>query len=569
MAWWSSALGLEGTLELQGKCPGWPEEARRGRWTVGGSSRPCIAVLAPETTHLPVDLAREQAVEALQLEDPGVFPLLGVTAHAGYVAWVYGDSSALSLAHTLDTDDEHDLLPTRAGAEVVARVAEILVGLQAAGQAHGGPAPADVFLTESGAIRLAGFAGPPHGIPAPGSTLASESALVYRLGVLLAHLVGGARPAAASEEGAHAALVRRALIRAMARPGPVLTERYGDWLRGMLAWDPAERPPLTAVPTGLRKVAEATGGASLEEWAETNVKRILERRAQRVAEEERRPVATDEVDWRSRVQTGAPPARLKTEGTTQRRLRVVATGEEMEDDPTIEDTYDSSVGLLGARPPTDAMPVEVGPPAEVAARRYSLPEGFLEAAAESWETLDEEGPRPGSWGALAGLGWAVTGGSLFAAGVGLVLAVALLGYVLFPGSAESEGPGDAGVSLADALGRDAGRAVEGVVEVPQIEPSVEEPAPVDDVTVQRPVPPPGMGSDAVLFRAPGIPMVVVCAGQEERGTGEVWFPGLTGESCAVSGELPSGVVRVEEVVSEGPSTVQCFEGGRARCRVVR
>ena len=31
----------------------------------------------------------------------------------------------------------------------------------------------------------------------------------------------------ASEEGAQSTLIRRALIRAMARPGPVLTERFG------------------------------------------------------------------------------------------------------------------------------------------------------------------------------------------------------------------------------------------------------------------------------------------------------------------------------------------------------
>ena len=47
------------------------------------------------------------------------------------------------------------------------------------------------------------------------------------------------------------------------RSGPVISERYGQWIRGMLAWAPAERPPLSAVPSGLRAVAWAMGGEGL------------------------------------------------------------------------------------------------------------------------------------------------------------------------------------------------------------------------------------------------------------------------------------------------------------------
>lgn len=223
--------------------------------------------------------ATAQARHALALREPGVLPLLSVEDYDGRVVWVHEYVDGLCLSHVAG---EHTgmAMPGRPAAELVARVAEIMAGSGTEGFVHRGPEPIDLLLTASGRVWVAGFAGPfPLGAASPLSERDTEVSLVFRIGVLLAHLISGAPPTAASQPGAHAAQVRRILIRAMARPGPVLPDSYTQAVRTLLAWEPGARPSLSDVPAVLRQAASRAGGQTLVEWASENIEPLRQRLA--------------------------------------------------------------------------------------------------------------------------------------------------------------------------------------------------------------------------------------------------------------------------------------------------
>jgi hypothetical protein len=244
-------------------------------------------------------------------------------------------------------------------------------------------------VDEQGHVYMIGFSNPWPSSPVlrdPDGGTDSES-MVRRLGVLLAQLLGGSVPAA-SDRTAHEAMTRRVLIRAMSRSGPIFTERYRDWVSGMLAWDADQRPPLSGVAGGLREVAEGVGGRSLADWASEQVL-MRARVAHEIGEAEDatrysgasfHPWNIRDVD-RDVPLLGDSDASMPSELIGSRTLPGIPINMLAGGDPTAETTLLPS-GRTAAGTPTaepGTMPIGVGPPAEaVQGRGPKLPAGFLD-----------------------------------------------------------------------------------------------------------------------------------------------------------------------------------------------
>ncbi|MEZ4317557.1 MAG: hypothetical protein R3F61_08630 [Myxococcota bacterium] len=352
------------TLTLADTWQPWHPSVRRGVLDEGEGPVDVFAVLAPWQPS-GVARAREQAGRALTLEAPDILRLLDIRGHNQRVAYVYEAVDGIALA-TLTGPRE---LGHRAAAELLAATA-----LSVAKHAHPGPEPEDVLLCRDGTTRLANFVRPFPGIggpraPGKGSTEATQ---VYRLGALLAYLLGGPLPTTSTPD-AHEAAVRRAQIRAMSRPGAVFSESYGNWLRALLAWNPADRPPLSRVIDGFGELAGSTAGPTLRETCEEQFDAWMISLVGSDPEETTLP-----ADWDSALAEVVNPLPTAEAGRRTLGDDQVMGDLTAEDDPTV----DSELGVVPEYTPPSiiergSIPVAVGPPAEVAAKRPSLPDGFL------------------------------------------------------------------------------------------------------------------------------------------------------------------------------------------------
>jgi hypothetical protein len=580
-------------LELSGPRPSWRGAAYDGWLTAAqGEQLRVLALLGPEgATPDGVERARRAGAMALTLSHPGVLRLLHIGAYEGRGAWCYEPTNGIGLIHLVGSDGA-DELPVRAAAELVAQVAETLLALGAIGLNHPGPEPADLVLGANGTVRIAGFVGPYPASPAvrapEGS--AGEAAAVYRLGVLLAHLTSGSAPAAGADASGHGVGVRRALIRAMERPGPVLSERYGQWMRGMLAWAPAERPPLSSVPGGLRAVAWATGGEGLADWAARRVPDL-------VALVEARGGASAAPTPASPVRASAIGAVL--EGAPPRRTPLGADATEILERSTQapEDDQTQEEGTLPGDDPDPAppvrgrplgMPLDVGPPPQVFSRRPTLPTGFLDGL----EPIDASA-RDGGTTTVGAVVSRPVNPTVLGVIIGLLLVVLLLTIVLLFGEQlsatarpRSDGPALGAVveprtvpvaedRPVDVPAPETPRAVElDLSEYPE-DPATEVPS-ADPAPARPPAPPArevvgGSGPHRVTFRiAPGQSGVihVACAGMEQdaEGAGQVTVIGLsTSQPCSVWAYAPDRRRVAHEVTVSKTLTFHCFHGWADGC----
>lgn len=366
-------------VELEGPCPQWHSGVQHAR-VVGEARDTARALVLLGTRVEPERAAAEARRAAMPQPHPNILRLRAIQVVGTRAAWVYDHLDGLGLGHV--TRESH-LLPTRAAAELVGRIAETLNALGPSGLAHPGPEPNDVLLTVDGDFRIAGFTSPFPPSPsmrAPDGS-GGESALVYRLGVLLAHLLTGYAPTPASDPSAHEALARRAVLRTMARPGPAFNERYADWLRGMLAWRADTRPPLSSVAAGLREVAAQTSGPTLKAWCNGEVPRLLNAAAAM-------PALTDVDPDVHDMQPVWPPAIADSldrdpldEDSTATAPGPLTVELPERDDPTIESSALKPLGVATPRPDPatrNHLPVAVGPPPEAVRPTPALPPGFLE-----------------------------------------------------------------------------------------------------------------------------------------------------------------------------------------------
>jgi hypothetical protein len=365
-------------LVLDGACPEWTDAARRG-WR--GGAEPVVGIRGPEDSAAAFDRAHAAAEPWIGRTGDGLVPLVDLVVIDERSIWVYPRTHTLAVAH-LKGPDEADLLPARAAAELVSRVASILVGL---GAEHPGPEPGDVVLSPTGDVRVLGFVGPFPPTPEARAPLGATgaSAQVYRLGILLARLLTGGAPTMGEDPASHQTRIRRLTSRAMSRPGLPLPERYREWLLGMLAWEPEHRPPLSAIPAGLSEAGVEANGPGLREWCADQV-------AARIALLHLTPdpaedLAIDELPSLTSEET--PALRDFAIGHTSPRM---AWGDAppTDDDPTAESEAGPAFGgevnvQVGVQIEAGSIPVLVGPPPEAqrGKPRLSLPDSAIPRAA--------------------------------------------------------------------------------------------------------------------------------------------------------------------------------------------
>ncbi len=361
----------QASIELSGPHRAWHGAARQGHLVHADGLRVRALVLLGPKDAKPDALKRalSDASAALRWRNAGVLTLEDVVRHQDRVVWVHSYFAGISLGHTVG--DSGPLLSVRAGVEVVAQVAEVFRVLGAEAYEHNGPEPSDLLLGISGQLKIAAFASPFPRAPSmrPPMGNSGEAALVFRLGVLLAWLVGGQAAGLVTDETSHDSYVRRALINAMARPGPVVTDKFGDWLRGMLAWNPGDRPALANIPAGLRKEAIEIGGPSLMEWAAANVDDLRHRAD--YAGSGTRPVASPGTDTTQAIRK----IDLSDEDTEGVDLFSTLPNEnaptvaEPEVPPTV--VGDHTPPAAQDQPSRPPMPVHIGPAPHVVKRQQA------------------------------------------------------------------------------------------------------------------------------------------------------------------------------------------------------
>jgi len=593
-------------LELTGPRPVWQGAAHDGVLTLpSGERHPVTVLLGPRTAAADaLARARKASRVALTLRHPGVVRLVQVVEFQGRIAWCYERVDGIGLVHVISREDAGGL-SARAAAELVAQVAEVLLALGGPGLHHPGPEPSDLLLQADGHVRILGFAGPfpPDPSMRPPHPDQVEPGAVYRLGVLLAALLGGTTPAPATDASAHEVLIRRALIRAMSRPGPVLSDRYGQWIRHMLAWAPAERPPLSAVPAGLRSVGWATGGQGLTEWSQSAVPELgasVSTHARSTPDLSPLDDTSDPGVLRALAEPGPPPPRPRPDRTaTPTPVSQTPTGgyatvesdlfvERSDDEDTQEATWDPEEGFAatrGGRPRgrSESIPVDIGPPAVAVKKRPpTLPPGFLEGE-EDAEDDDSDtgvakvvGPQPGGLFSdvdrRVALWW---GGA-----VGGLLVLAVL-FILYLASGPPPSPTDAPrpePSLRDAI-------APGPVDAdPSVRPDVQVPAPdvfagdtdavVDDSdtdaqTTDTERPPRRANEVSVLFRVASGQRAKLHVSCDSARTSKGWdtlrmsLP--RGDRCIVAAKAPDGRLLKVSVDIQDFATVDCFHAWAEEC----
>ena len=392
------------TLHIGESWPAWHALARRAVWIRGDRSLDVLLFLSAQPVP-DVDALRLEAQDALRIRSEGVLPLLGVEPVGEGAAWIYPFKEYVSPAFFTRTHFGH-----RAAAELVRDVASVV-----ATHAHPGPQIEDLLLDASGNTHVANFVGPLRpSDPIPGAH-DQEAAAVYRLGALLAQLLAGPfRPGVSATT--HDAAVRRAVIRAMSRPGAVFSDHYADWLGGMLAWAPGERPPLSRVADGLNELVETSGGPTLAATVRADFGDwMLLARRQNATTEESMPT--------QRPQGTQPDPEYAGRTTLAHDRITMEIG--LDDEHTMESEFPDPVERT---PPSvlerGTIPVEVGPPAEaVRVRRPTLPPGFLDPQAgdtlpalpprQSRPAITELPPPPSWWLPMGAL---LTGIALLLAG---------------------------------------------------------------------------------------------------------------------------------------------------------
>lgn len=512
-------------ISLLGPCNHWGRSVFRATHAPDDGPAEAVWVQIALDTASTEALAQAQraAAPVMALHHPGILPLQMVISLDGRVAWVYPRVEGVGLHRILE---EEGSLSARAAAEVVVRVAALALELQGPAIIGFVPRLEELILDVKGHLWVAGLVGPAESPPPVPNHGNHEADLVFRLGALLVNLLTGSRFALAPDRETHTVALRRALLRAMDRPGPVLTERYADWLRGMLAWTPAERPSLYAMVEGLQRAGDATGGEDLADWADVWVAELL----------------------------GEP-------GKTVHFHQVVPdedSADTANDESTKEAVVLDDPGGSGSRPAIvlanrEVLPVFIGPPPEAMSHRVSLPADILEPG---WPRPRRKHVRIGSqvwWIAI------LTGAAV---GVILVTAAALLAWRLWPTQARQEpviavmpsrtpiqSAPEPSAILPDEPSITPNRPAP---ILPKIDPNEVVISPWGDLDSQR--------FDVIFTTNGERNLDVRCGDIRGEGRGRVSMVGLSEGRCTIA----SGQT-ITQVEVDGPLTFFCFPDGNPLC----
>ena len=414
-------------IKLLGDWSAWADPVRQGRLErPDGES---VWVLIRCRSDLPMTADHWVALKnhgrlMSRIDHPSVLRLLHTTKIDGQPAWVYEGFQAVSLARALDVSNANkEFLPARVAVEAAERTVQGIRAALAQGAnipgapgpvLHLGPAPSEVLVDAVGGVRIAGFslatddvvdARPPTGY-APAQPGTPEQRAAYGVGALLVHLLGGERPAeGATEPRKQDAVIRRAVIRVLARPGEAVPDGMPELIRSCLAFDPDERPELTVIQDALTASAEMLRSAGLRTWCPTAVPDLLQRADDGYPDPDtarmKRHIAPadqpeDVMFIRSESSERRPPREIPTimaKPSLAAQAFLADEGARREQTPAaITGSYDSI--------PTSETDVHSMRAAPIVQDSVAPPPIAIDGGGDTWE--DDEEARMGGWPLVAG-----------------------------------------------------------------------------------------------------------------------------------------------------------------------
>jgi hypothetical protein len=284
-------------VKILGDWNAWAEPVRQGRLVRPDGESSWVLIRCRADVVLDADSWRAIKLHGRlisRIDHPGVLHLFHTSKVDGQPAWVYEGFQAVSLARALDVANANkEFLPARAAVEAVERASQGIRAALTQGQniqgspgpvIHLGPAPSELLVDSTGSLRVAGFSIEVEGAPglrapsgyAPFKPGTPAQRAVYGLGALLVHLLGGERPGTAGDdERRQSAVIRRAVIRVLSRPGEAVPDTMTDLIRSVLAFEPEDRPTLSELQDVLVSAAEQFGSAGLRTWAPERVPGLL------------------------------------------------------------------------------------------------------------------------------------------------------------------------------------------------------------------------------------------------------------------------------------------------------
>ncbi len=289
-------------LKLVGRYVAWGPHIREARLTRsdGSTTRALVRVL-PDLDAKPATLARlrEDATLLASIRHENVLRVEHVTAVRGHAALVLEPFDGISLQRALELlRYRGQPLPTRAAVEIVAMVATALDAVMATGPfgpdkaapdsrrsiVHPGPSPEEVLIDSLGRVKLTGFIVYKPGDKRPASAMGyappegsmSPWSATYGVGALLGELLTGELPPPADQNPIqHEAVIRRFLIRIMAKPGEAASERVVQLIRQSMLHEQTERPLPSLMARRLRELALALHSPGLSTWGPASVPAIM------------------------------------------------------------------------------------------------------------------------------------------------------------------------------------------------------------------------------------------------------------------------------------------------------
>jgi hypothetical protein len=284
-------------VKILGDWNAWAEPVRQGRLVRPDGESSWVLIRCRADVVLDADSWRAIKLHGRlisRIDHPGVLHLFHTSKVDGQPAWVYEGFQAVSLARALDVANANkEFLPARAAVEAVERASQGIRAALTQGQniqgspgpvIHLGPAPSELLVDSTGSLRVAGFSIEVEGAPglrapsgyAPFKPGTPAQRAVYGLGALLVHLLGGERPGTAGDDARRqSAVIRRAVIRVLSRPGEAVPDTMTDLIRSVLAFEPEDRPTLSELQDVLVSAAEQFGSAGLRTWAPERVPGLL------------------------------------------------------------------------------------------------------------------------------------------------------------------------------------------------------------------------------------------------------------------------------------------------------
>lgn len=598
------------SLKLVGPWPAWNDQAQRGTMhNIEGDepTRPVLILPVPDEPTL--QGAQQEGRRLLTLRHPQILPLLRVMAVAGRPCTIHPFDNQLSMERLRrELNVAGQSLPLRVVLDLAVGVADTLgtawndAPAGAVGSIlHPGVWPGLLLLDDHGGMQVAGFRALPRqalpptrpGYLAP-EGLMGPSALVYGCGALLVDLLVGEPPAPSSlAPDRQAALIRRSLIRVLARSGARVPERLVEIIQTCLTVDPAERPSLPRLSIQLSALATEQPGPGLAEWIRAVVDPLRERLARSAPSREAPPVRFTPAPFRD-ADPGLAPT---TEGgTISRRASADSVTEHQTEEVTgrLQQTSSAQAAAAVQRPE----------PATAEAVGAIAIGGDVEVPSSALDSEEIQALRPRSHAPLlaalvalalvVGLSawlrpWQDTGPAVEE------VAVPTLPAELEPLEVEEigaplpeEAPAPASIPEPEpapapepALATSVRRAP-----APEPEPSpariAPEPAPVDPDSPQRvviiggtstqrtppPPPPPAPPPYTLRFSASSSAiqsMDVACHGGRVGSGLSVTITGAVAGPCKVTGTTPDGGRLVALVSVREDSSFVCFEGGARSC----